>query len=85
MGYAARVMRGLIIDYARNRQTQKRGGQFEITSLEDTVAEGPADERELTQIGEALDKHRADGSAQVGEGEDLPPSRTARGIVFVRT
>src|SRR5262249_50775205 len=30
MGYAARVMRGLIIDYARRRQAQKRGGQFEI-------------------------------------------------------
>jgi RNA polymerase sigma factor (TIGR02999 family) len=56
MGYAARVMRGLIIDYARNRQAQKRGGHFEITSLEDDVAEGTADQRELAQIGEALDK-----------------------------
>jgi RNA polymerase sigma factor (TIGR02999 family) len=26
MAYAARVMRGLIIDYVRNRQAQKRGG-----------------------------------------------------------
>ncbi len=34
MGYAARVMRGLIIDHARNRRAQKRGGEFEITSLE---------------------------------------------------
>src|SRR5262245_32420041 len=33
MTYAARVMRGLIIDYARTRQAQKRGGQFEITSI----------------------------------------------------
>src|SRR3954470_17947030 len=31
MGYASRVMRGLIIDYARRRQAQKRGGMFEIT------------------------------------------------------
>ncbi|MEP6994649.1 MAG: ECF-type sigma factor, partial [Acidobacteriota bacterium] len=30
MGYAAKVMRGLIIDYARSRQAQKRGGGFEI-------------------------------------------------------
>jgi DNA-directed RNA polymerase specialized sigma24 family protein len=30
MTYAARVMRGLVIDYARNRHAQKRGGQFEI-------------------------------------------------------
>jgi hypothetical protein len=33
MGYAARAMRGLIIDYARRRQAQKRGGAFEITAL----------------------------------------------------
>src|SRR5438105_5062186 len=31
MAYAARAMRGLIIDYARNRHAQKRGGDFEIT------------------------------------------------------
>ena len=35
MGYAARVMRGLIIDHARSRSAIKRGGEFEITSLED--------------------------------------------------
>ena len=33
LGYAARIMRGLIIDHARSRQAQKRGGRFEITSL----------------------------------------------------
>src|SRR6266478_1617227 len=32
MGYAARVMRGLIIDHARSRNAIKRGGEFEITS-----------------------------------------------------
>jgi RNA polymerase sigma factor (TIGR02999 family) len=56
MGYAARVMRGLIIDHARNRQAQKRGGQFEITSLGNKAIESPVDERELTQISDALDK-----------------------------
>ncbi|HJZ65422.1 MAG TPA: ECF-type sigma factor [Candidatus Acidoferrum sp.] len=56
MGYAARVMRGLIIDYARNRQAQKRGGQFEITSLDSTSSEGVANGQELAQIGDALDK-----------------------------
>ena len=29
MAYASRVMRGLIIDHARNRSAQKRGGQTE--------------------------------------------------------
>jgi RNA polymerase sigma factor (TIGR02999 family) len=56
MGYAAQVMRKLIIDHARNRQAQKRGGQFQITSLKDELAEDLADERELTQISEALDR-----------------------------
>lgn len=56
MAYAARVMRGLIIDHARNRQAQKRGGQFEITSLENHVDADAADVRQLTEIGEALDK-----------------------------
>ena len=55
MGYAARVMRGLIIDHARSRRAEKRGGRFEITSL-GTEIENPADERELTRIGEALDE-----------------------------
>jgi RNA polymerase sigma factor (TIGR02999 family) len=55
MGYAARVMRGLIIDHARSRRAQKRGGQFEITSLGTAVANAP-DDRELVQISEALDE-----------------------------
>ena len=42
MGYASRVMRGVIIDYARRRQAQKRGGLFEITSLATDIAEAVA-------------------------------------------
>jgi RNA polymerase sigma factor (TIGR02999 family) len=56
MGYAARVMRGLIIDHARDRQAQKRGGQFEITSLGTDAGENVVDDRELRQISEALDE-----------------------------
>jgi RNA polymerase sigma factor (TIGR02999 family) len=55
MGYAARVMRGLIIDHARSRHAQKRGGQFEITSLE-TEIENAANGPELIRISEALDE-----------------------------
>jgi RNA polymerase sigma factor (TIGR02999 family) len=54
--YAARVMRGLIIDYARRRCAQKRGGLFEITSLSPDMAENAADDRELTAISDALDE-----------------------------
>jgi RNA polymerase sigma factor (TIGR02999 family) len=56
MAYAARVMRGLIIDHARNRRALKRGGQFEITSLAADVEEHVVDDRELTCISEALDE-----------------------------
>jgi RNA polymerase sigma factor (TIGR02999 family) len=56
MGYAARVMRGLIIDHARERRAQKRGGRFEITSLGTEVGQNVVDDRELTRISEALDE-----------------------------
>jgi RNA polymerase sigma factor (TIGR02999 family) len=56
MAYAARVMRGLIIDYARNRQAHKRGGQFEIASLGTDVGEAAADDKELTRLSDALDE-----------------------------
>ncbi len=55
MGYAAKVMRGLIIDYARRRRAQKRGGGFEITSLGDQMAGPAAEPEELARIGAALD------------------------------
>ena len=56
MGYAARVMRGLVIDYARGRRAQKRGGKFELTAISTDVAESVADGTELTALGAALDE-----------------------------
>lgn len=55
MGYAARVMRGLIIDHARSRCAQKRGGQFEIMAIGTDVDNVP-NCRELVQISDALDE-----------------------------
>jgi RNA polymerase sigma factor (TIGR02999 family) len=56
MGYAARVMRGLIIDHARSRSAMKRGGEFQITSLEIDIAGERADAAELSAISDALDQ-----------------------------
>ena len=56
MGYAARAMRGLIIDYARSRHAQKRGGGFEITALNTDIADNVADHVQLTRVGDALDE-----------------------------
>jgi RNA polymerase sigma factor (TIGR02999 family) len=55
MGYAARVMRGLIIDHARERHAQKRGGLFEMTALDTNAMENAVDHRELSQISDVLD------------------------------
>lgn len=56
MAYAARAMRGLIIDHARSRHAQKRGGQFVITTLDTNICDETADEIDLPQIGDALDE-----------------------------
>ena len=56
MGYAARVMRGLIIDHARSRNAIKRGGEFEISSLTTEPGQYFADPRELSAISDALDQ-----------------------------
>jgi RNA polymerase sigma factor (TIGR02999 family) len=55
LAYAARAMRGLMIDYFRSRRTQKRGGAIEITSLPTEVPAGAAPEDQLAEIGEALE------------------------------
>ena len=55
MAYASRVMRGLIIDRARQRQALKRGGQFEITSITSEGAD-VVDDRPLVQVSDALEE-----------------------------
>ena len=56
LAYAARAMRTLAIDRARQRGAQKRGGGLDITSLDTEHADECADPDELTQIGAALDE-----------------------------
>ena len=54
MAYAARAMRGLLVDYVRNRTAQKRGGAFQITALPTEVPEPPGPESEILKLAEAL-------------------------------
>ena len=57
LAYAARAMRGLMIDYARRRRAKKRGGEFHITSPGVDLA-GAGDSRsaiELEELGTALE------------------------------
>jgi RNA polymerase sigma factor (TIGR02999 family) len=55
--YAARAMRGLIIDYVRERRALKRGGEFHLTQLDTGVAESAAQQTDdLPRLGDALDE-----------------------------
>ncbi len=56
LAYASRAMRTVVIDYARTRQAQKRGGGYEITSLPTELPEAPvAEVNELERLGQAID------------------------------
>jgi RNA polymerase sigma factor (TIGR02999 family) len=55
MGYAARAMRGVIIDFVRERHALKRGGEFHITQIDSQIPE-PANDVELARLSDALDE-----------------------------
>jgi RNA polymerase sigma factor (TIGR02999 family) len=55
LAYASRAMRGLIIDYFRNRSAQKRGGEFQITELPSEMLHGVEVDAELQHLSEAVD------------------------------
>ena len=56
MAYAARAMRGVVIDHVRERHAQKRGGGLDITSLDTETADSFAQPEQLAHIGDALDE-----------------------------
>jgi RNA polymerase sigma factor (TIGR02999 family) len=56
MAYAARVMRGLIVDYSRNRRALKRGGEFHLTSISADALYVMSGDRELDRLSDALDE-----------------------------
>ncbi|HEU4799322.1 MAG TPA: ECF-type sigma factor [Gemmatimonadales bacterium] len=58
LAYAARAMRGLIIDFARRRRAVKRGSEFVITGtgIEEAATPAVADTVELEQLDGALDE-----------------------------
>ena len=55
-GYAARAMRGLIVNYVRDRRAQKRGGELTFTSLDDKDVAAAAPAEDLEALNRALDE-----------------------------
>ena len=56
LGYASRAMRGLIIDYVRNRTADKRGGHLTFTTLDEGKVSALQPAGKLEQLGRALDE-----------------------------
>ena len=55
MAYAARAMRGIVIDAVRASSAEKRGGQFHITALSTGAGANLPAASELSSLGDALD------------------------------
>jgi RNA polymerase sigma factor (TIGR02999 family) len=55
LSYAAQAMHGLIIDYARNRHAQKRGGGIQITSLDGAELVPDIRDDEIEKVSDALE------------------------------
>jgi len=56
MAYAARVMRGLIIDLVRERRALKRGGAYQITQLPTEIGDATPDAGDFARLSAALDE-----------------------------
>jgi len=59
LAYAARAMRGVLIDNLRRRRAQKRGGDLDITRLDTDAGEELAWQDDLPQIHDALEELQA--------------------------
>lgn len=55
-GIAARLMRMVLVDYSRSRHAEKRGGQSDPVTLEETLVLSPARSPDVLEVNEALDE-----------------------------
>jgi RNA polymerase sigma factor (TIGR02999 family) len=56
LGYASRAMRGLVIDYVRQRHAHKRGGELTFTTLNEGIDAAAEVDHEIDALGTALDQ-----------------------------
>jgi RNA polymerase sigma factor (TIGR02999 family) len=56
LAYAARVMRSVVVDFARQGSARRRGGQDVHIALETDAANLPAGEAEIIRVHEALEE-----------------------------
>jgi RNA polymerase sigma factor (TIGR02999 family) len=56
MGYAAQVMRSIIVDFVRRRHAERRGGNDPRVPLDSAEAAAASAETEIVRVSEALDE-----------------------------
>jgi RNA polymerase sigma factor (TIGR02999 family) len=56
LGYVARAMRGVLIDFSRRHQAVKRGSEFKIVELNTQIGEDLSDDESLRHLSGALDE-----------------------------
>jgi RNA polymerase sigma factor (TIGR02999 family) len=56
LGYASRAMRGLIINYVRNRRVQKRGGDLTFVQLDESCDAAVRPDENLESLSEVLNE-----------------------------
>ena len=54
IAYAARAMRGLVVDYVRERKAIKRGGGFHLTALDTDIVDAVPEVDEMQRLHDAL-------------------------------
>jgi len=54
LGYAGRVMRSIIVDFARERLAQRRGGDVQHVTVQTDIPDRAAKEEEVLRVDEAL-------------------------------
>ena len=71
IAYAARAMRGLIVDYIRERRALKRGGEFHLTALNTEIADGVPEADDTVRAGRCAGRARRYTDAALAELVDL--------------
>lgn len=56
LGVAAQMMRRILVDHARGRQAEKRGGEYQKLSLDENIDVSGDRSAELVALDEALDR-----------------------------
>lgn len=56
IAYAARAMRGLVVDYIRERRALKRGGEYHLTALDTGVVDNVSQDTDTDRLSDALDE-----------------------------